>query len=81
MTKSAGRPIAIDLFAGAGGMSLGFEQAGFEVVAAVEIDPVHCAVHKYNFPKLIFLRPKLSDLHLVIRQGMISKVNVFQYKY
>ncbi|HMT42949.1 MAG TPA: DNA cytosine methyltransferase [Chakrabartia sp.] len=44
------RPIGIDLFAGAGGMSLGFEQAGFDVVAAVEIDPVHCAVHKYNFP-------------------------------
>jgi DNA (cytosine-5)-methyltransferase 1 len=44
------RPIAIDLFAGAGGMSLGFEQAGFDVVAAVEIDPVHCAVHKFNFP-------------------------------
>lgn len=31
-------------------MSLGFEQAGFDVVAAVEIDPVHCAVHKFNFP-------------------------------
>ena len=31
-------------------MSLGFEQAGFDVSAAVEIDPVHCAVHKYNFP-------------------------------
>ena len=31
-------------------MSLGFEQAGFDVVAAVEIDPIHCATHKFNFP-------------------------------
>lgn len=44
------RPIGIDLFAGAGGMSLGFEQAGFDVAAAVEIDPIHCAAHKFNFP-------------------------------
>ncbi len=45
------RPIGVDLFAGAGGLSLGFEQAGFDVRAAVEIDPVHCAVHEFNFPK------------------------------
>lgn len=44
------RPIVVDLFAGAGGLSLAFEQAGFEVAAAVEIDPIHCAIHHYNFP-------------------------------
>jgi DNA (cytosine-5)-methyltransferase 1 len=44
------RPIAIDLFSGAGGLSLGFEQAGFDVAAAVEIDPIHAAVHEFNFP-------------------------------
>jgi DNA (cytosine-5)-methyltransferase 1 len=48
--NSAGRPIGVDLFAGVGGMTLGFEQAGFDVLAAVEIDPIHCATHQFNFP-------------------------------
>ncbi|HLO48417.1 MAG TPA: DNA cytosine methyltransferase [Kamptonema sp.] len=44
------RPIGVDFFAGAGGMTLGFEQAGFDVLAAIEIDPIHCATHQFNFP-------------------------------
>lgn len=59
---SENRPIAVDLFAGAGGMSLGFEQAGFEVAAAVEIDPVHCAVHKFNFPRCAVLPRSIEGL-------------------
>ena len=56
------RPIGVDLFAGAGGMSLGFEQAGFDVVAAVEIDPIHAAVHAYNFPQCVVLANSVKDL-------------------
>ena len=44
------RPIAIDLFAGCGGMSLGLEAAGFDVAVAVEFDAVHSLVHHFNFP-------------------------------
>ena len=50
MASKKHRPIAVDLFAGAGGMTLGFEQAGFDVLAAVEFDPIHASVHEYNFP-------------------------------
>ncbi|WP_205647289.1 DNA cytosine methyltransferase [Actinobaculum sp. 313] len=44
------RPLAVDLFAGAGGLSLGLEQAGYEIAAAVEYDPIHAAIHDFNFP-------------------------------
>jgi DNA (cytosine-5)-methyltransferase 1 len=43
-------------------MSLGFEQAGFDVVAAVEIDPIHCAVHKFNFPDCAVLPRSIQDV-------------------
>ena len=48
--KNLERPVGVDLFAGAGGMTLGFESAGFDVLCSVEIDPIHCATHEYNFP-------------------------------
>lgn len=47
---SARRSVAIDLFSGAGGMTLGFEQAGFDVLVAAECGPIHAATHRVNFP-------------------------------
>ena len=43
-------------------MSPGFEQAGFDVVAAVEIDPIHAAVHKFNFPDRAVLPQSVTTL-------------------
>jgi DNA (cytosine-5)-methyltransferase 1 len=55
------RPLGVDLFAGAGGMSLGFEQAGFDVAAFVEYDPVHCAPHEFNFPNCAPICRSVAD--------------------
>jgi len=43
-------PNVIDLFAGAGGLSLGAARAGFNVIAAVELDSHAMATHRANFP-------------------------------
>lgn len=49
-TATAERPAVIDLFAGAGGLGLGFESAGFRVAVAVDNDPQACEAHRKNFP-------------------------------
>lgn len=46
--RTNGLPIGIDLFAGAGGFSLGFHQAGYHVVAAVDNDPVAAITYMTN---------------------------------
>ena len=47
--RAGGRPRVLDLFAGCGGLSLGFHAAGCEIVAAVENDPDAARSHGVNF--------------------------------
>jgi len=43
------RPRVLDLFAGCGGLSLGFNAAGYDIIAAMEIDEHASQSHAMNF--------------------------------
>ena len=45
-------PTMVDLFCGAGGLSLGFKQAGFKTVFANDFDPLCIETYKYNHPEI-----------------------------
>jgi len=57
----------IDLFAGCGGMSLGFQNAGFNIVAAFEFWDVAAECYEKNFSHSVF-RTDLSDVQNAIEQ-------------
>lgn len=61
--KTRRRPVGVDLFCCAGGMSLGFEQAGFDVIAAADIEQIHTETHLKNFPNCQTLCTDLSTTH------------------
>lgn len=46
----ADAPVAVDLFSGVGGLSLGLEAAGFHVGVDVEIEEISGRYAQYNFP-------------------------------
>lgn len=53
---------AIDLFSGAGGISLGLEQAGYDVLLASDLDRASALTHRRNFPGTHFIEEDVRDL-------------------
>lgn len=56
------KPTVIDLFAGVGGLSLGFEMAGFEVALANEYDPSIAEAYVKNRPNANMIVADITEL-------------------
>ena len=52
----------ISLFSGAGGLDIGFEQAGFEVAVCVEVDPSCCDTLRTNKPDLTIINKSITEV-------------------
>lgn len=64
----------LDLFAGAGGLSIGLEQAGFNIVAGAEIDNDSCDSYAKAHPAAEILRGDLGDISFKRWKGSVDCV-------
>lgn len=70
---------AIDLFAGAGGLSVGLKKAGFEVVLANEIENSFCKTYAANHPKAKILEGDINSFDFneeLKKLGFVGKIHL-----
>lgn len=60
--SSKDRLTAIDLFCGAGGLTLGLEQSGFKVLAGVEIDETASVTYRMNHPHVLCMQEDIRSI-------------------
>ena len=69
--SGGGKPRVMDVFAGCGGISLGFHAAGFEICAAVESDPLAARSHARNLHQ--HLVGRLYEKHAQARDIIMTE--------
>lgn len=66
----------VDLFCGCGGFGLGAKQAGFDVIAAIDIDETLQSAYKRNFPNTRVLPGDLSTMDKESWKMILSKSKI-----
>ncbi|NEO14719.1 MULTISPECIES: DNA cytosine methyltransferase [unclassified Moorena] len=61
---------AIDIFAGAGGLSLGFHMAGWQITTAIEIDKSAVSTYRENFPSANVIHSDIRAIDFTQFQGI-----------
>ncbi len=78
-------PTVLDIFAGGGGLSLGFRSAGYRIIAAVDKDPVAAEVYRKNAPEVLFIgptqdEPEQGDITVVDGVTLLTQAGVAEGK-
>ena len=55
--------LGVDVFSGAGGLSLGAEMAGIDVKFAVEVWPSAAATYRKNHPRATVINEDITNIH------------------
>ena len=64
---------AVDLFCGCGGISAGLRNAGFHVLAGVDVEPRYMATFQRNFPDA---RPLQHDLSATTPESLMTELGI-----
>jgi DNA (cytosine-5)-methyltransferase 1 len=67
-------PLAIDLFAGAGGMTIGLKAAGVRTLYAVEVEPYRVATYAGHSPTVAFLGGDVREIDFSTLRGRVDFV-------
>lgn len=57
-----GKPTAVDLFCGCGGLTVGLKRAGFRVLGAVDVDPLSVKTYKANHRDVALWEKDIREL-------------------
>lgn len=70
---------AISLFSGAGGMDIGIRQAGFDILACLEIDPHCCNTLRHHITKNDYATQVLErDVTQIEPETLLTQFNLFE---
>lgn len=64
--EKTNNPTVVDLFAGGGGLSLGFTQAGYKIVLANDVEEVCINSYRYNHPEVPSERVVQADIRTIV---------------